>query len=143
MVGSTLSKPPPFRLPLVKELNANRKWTLLFERAEGILLVLALVRYTVGPLKGQTGGHFLVYDAWRDLLVIGPGHGVLRLDEKDKKDEERARAFLRENYSLVAPLRVCKLVVAANRVSDTKFNTPEHYAEFEAKRKAKSTAQRR
>ena len=52
-------------------------------------------------------------------------------------DEDRARAFLLEHYSLGAPLRVCQLVVAANRVSETCFNTPEHYAALEAKRAAK------
>ena len=42
----------------------------------------------------------------------------------DKKDEESARAFLSEHYSLVAPLRVCRLDVAANRTRETQFNTP-------------------
>ena len=35
-------------------------------------VVLALVRYTMGPDKGKKGGHFIVFDAWRDLLIIGP-----------------------------------------------------------------------
>ena len=119
----------PFRLPLLKELNANRKWTLLLNRTEGVYIVLALVRYTEGPDKGKKGGHFVVYDAWRDLLIIGPGHGVLRVEPADKKDEAAARAFLLQHSSLVSPLRVCKLVVAARRASETAFNTPEHYTE--------------
>ena len=32
---------------------------------------------------------------------------------------------------------MCQLVVVANRVSETKFNTPAHYAQLEAKRAAK------
>ena len=72
----------PFRLPLLKELNANHKWTLLLNRTEGVYIVLALVRYTEGPDKGKKGGRFVVYDAWRDLLIIGPGHGVLRVEPR-------------------------------------------------------------
>ena len=124
----------PFRLPALDKLNGNRKWTALLSMVEGIFLVLALVKYTEGALAGKTGGHFIVYDAWRDLFIIGPGHGVLRVEPQDKADETRARTFLLEHYSLVVPLRVCQLVVAANRVSETPFNTPEHYAELEAKR---------
>ena len=77
----------------------------------------------------EGGGHFVVYDAWRDLLIIGPGHGVLRVEPADKKEEAAARAFLLQHSSLVSPLRVCKLVVAARRASETAFNTPEHYTE--------------
>ena len=127
----------PFRLPALDALNANRKWTTLLNLTEGVFLVLALVQYTEGPDAGKTGGHFVVFDAWRDLFVLGAGHGVLRVEPEDKADERRARAFLREHYSLVAPLRVCQLVVAANRVSETPFNTPEHYANLEAKRARK------
>ena len=39
--------------------------------------MLALVRYTMGPDKGKKGGHFIVFDAWRDLLIIG--HVVMPL----------------------------------------------------------------
>ena len=127
----------PFGLPALDTLNGNRKWTTLLNLTEGVYLVLALVKYTEGPRAGTTGGHFVVFDAWRDLFIIGPGHGVLRVEPEDKADEEHARAFLLKHYSLVSPLRVCKLVVAANRVSETKFNTPEHYEELEAKRAAK------
>ena len=131
----------PFRLPPLDALNGDRKWTTLLNFTEGVFLVLALVRYTEGPDAGTTGGHFLVFDAWRDLLVIGPGHGVLRVEQKDRADEEGARRFLREHYSLVVPLRVCQLVVAANRVRETRFNTPGHYAALEAKRAAKLAKQ--
>ena len=68
---------------------------------------------------------------------IGSAVGVLRVEPEDKADEQCARTFLFEHYSLVAPLRVCQLVVAANRVSETKFNTPTDYAELEDKRVAK------
>ena len=127
----------PFRLPTMNELNGNLKWTTLLRFETGIFLVLALTNYTDGADAGTRGGHFIVYDAWRDLFIIGPGHGVLRVQPEDKLDEQICRAFLFEHYSLVTPLRVCQLVVAANRVSETKFNTPEHYAELEAKRAAK------
>ena len=127
----------PFRLPALDALNANRKWTTLLNLTEGVFLVLALVQYTEGPDAGKTGGHFVVVDAWRDLFVLGAGHGVLRVEPEDKADERRARVFLLEHYSLVAPLRVCQLVVAANRGSETPFNTPEHYAGLEAKRARK------
>ena len=127
----------PFGLPALDTLNGDRKWTTLLNLTEGVFLVLALVKYTEGTDAGKTGGHFVVFDAWRDLFIIGPGHGVLRVEPEDKADEQRARVFLREHFSLVAPLRVCKLVVAANRVSETKFNTPADYEELEAKRQAK------
>ena len=50
--------------------------------------------------------------------------------------------FLRNEYCLISPLRVCKLVVAANRISETKFNTPGHYSSREEeplKKRAKRT----
>ena len=107
-------------------------WRPLISLSEGIYLVLA-----VRCDGDKPHGHYVVYDAWRDLFIIGPGHGVLRVEPEDKANEERARAFLSEHYSLVVPLRVCQLVVAANRVSETNFNTPEHYTVLEAKRAAK------
>ena len=123
----------PFRLVALNHLNADRKWTTLLNLEEGIYVVLALALD-----EGKQVGHFVVYDAWRDLLVVDPGRKfVVRVEPKDKKDEESARAFLLEHYFLVAPLRVCQLVVAANRVSETTFNTPEHYTDLEAKRAAK------
>ena len=99
---------------------------------EGIYLVLALVKYPDevewGAKSGKQEGHFVVFDAWRGLFVIGPNHGVERVQKEDKVDEETTRTFLRDKYCLISPLRICKLVVAANRVSKTKFNTPGHYS---------------
>ena len=68
----------PFRLRKVNEVNKDRKWTNLFKLTEGIFIVLALVQYQEGDDTGNTDGHFIVFDAWRDLLILGPGHGVLR-----------------------------------------------------------------
>ena len=104
---------------------------------EGIYLVLALVQYTEGPRAGQQGGHFVVFDAWRDMFIIGPGHGVVIVEPNDKADEHCACTYLKEHYSLGVPLRVCQLMVAVNRVSETKFNTAEHYSAQEQKRCAK------
>jgi len=61
----------------------------------------------------------------------------LAMSRSKIKMSEHTTCFLLEHYSLVAPLRVCQLVVAANRVSETPFNTPEHYANLEAKRARK------
>merc|ERR1711988_145964 len=107
----------PFRLPTVKSLNADLKWTSLLSLTEGIYLVL-----TLAWDEGTDVGHFIVFDAWRDLLIIDPGRRlVVRVEPKDKEDETLARAFMLEHYSLQVPLRVCKLMVAANRVSETHF----------------------
>ena len=127
-------------------MNANRKWTTLLNMTEGIYLTLALVKYPDeaewGAMAGKQEGHFVVFDAWRDLFVIGPNHGVERVQPEDKTDEEKTRTFLRDEYCLVSPLRVCKLVVAANRISETKFNTPGHYSarvEKHLKKRAKKS----
>ena len=125
----------PFRLPNCRELNANLKWTRLLNLTEGVYLVLALAWD-----DNKHVGHFVVFDSWRDLLIVGPKWGAVRVDPEDKDDESRARSFLLENYQLITPLQVCKLVVAANRISETKFNTPAHYADLEAKRAAKRDA---
>ena len=70
---------------------------------------------------------------------MGPRWGALRVDPEDKVDQEeaRVRSFLLEHYQLITPLRICRLVVAANRVSETKFNTKQHYLAHEAKRAGK------
>ena len=104
----------PFRLPVV---DAHRKWTRLLNMTDGIYLALVLAEDDGKPI-----GHFIVYDAWRDLLFMGPKWGVLRVQPKDKETEAAARAYLFEHYQIKTPLRVCKLVVAANRVSETEFN---------------------
>ena len=113
-------------------MNANLKWTTLFNMTEGIYLVLALVKYPDeaewGAKAGKQEGHFVTFDAWRDLFVIGPNHGVERVQPEDKTNEEKTRTFVRNEYCLISPLRVCKLVVATNRISETKFNTPGHYS---------------
>jgi hypothetical protein len=119
----------PFRLPTVKGLNADLKWTHLLGLTEGIYIALVLACD-----DGKHIGHFVVFDAWRDMLIMGPKWGARRVQPKDKKDEVSARAYLLEHYQLVTPLRVCRLVVSANRVSETKFNTPVHFAELEVKR---------
>ena len=126
----------PFRLPNCRELNANLKWTGLLNLTEGVYLVLALAWD-----DGKHVGHFVVFDSWRDLLVVGPKWGAVRVAPEDKDDESRARRFLLEHYQLITPLQVCKLVVAVNRISETKFNTPAHYADLIAKRAAKRAAQ--
>ena len=113
----------PFRLPNCRGLNANLKWTGLLNLTEGIFLMLALAWD-----DGKRVGHFVVFDSWRDLLIVGPKWGAVRVAPEDKNDEERACCFLLEHYQLIMPLHVCKLVVAANRISETKFNTPAHYA---------------
>ena len=117
----------PFRLRKVNEVNKDRKWTNLFKLTEGIFIVLALVQYQEGDDKGNTDGHFIVFDAWRDLLILGPGHGVLLVTAEDKANERHAKEFLLKQYSLRGPLYAYKLVVNANRVRETRFNTPEHF----------------
>jgi hypothetical protein len=117
----------PFRLRKVNEVNKDRKWTNLFKLTEGIFIVLALVQYQEGDDKGNTDGHFIVFDAWRDLLILGPGHGVLLVTAEDKANERHAKEFLLKQYSLRGPLYAYKLVVSANRVRETHFNTPEHF----------------
>ena len=118
----------PFRLTVVKAIGADRKWTLLLNMTEGIYLALVLAEDDDKPV-----GHFIVYDAWRDLLFMGPHlnkrDGVLRVQPKDKVDEKAARAYMFKHFQMKTPLRVCKLVVAANRVSETEFNTKDHYAD--------------
>jgi hypothetical protein len=118
----------PFRLPVVKACSANQKWTLLLNMTEGIYLALVLAED-----DGKHVGHFIVYDAWRDLLFMGPHlnkrDGVLRVQPKDKVNEAAARAYMFKHFQMKTPLRVCKLVVAANRVSETEFNTKDHYAD--------------
>eukprot|EP00316_Scyphosphaera_apsteinii_P004127 CAMPEP_0119304986 /NCGR_PEP_ID=MMETSP1333-20130426/6082_1 /TAXON_ID=418940 /ORGANISM="Scyphosphaera apsteinii, Strain RCC1455" /LENGTH=500 /DNA_ID=CAMNT_0007307977 /DNA_START=62 /DNA_END=1564 /DNA_ORIENTATION=- len=123
----------PFRLPTIKKLNANLKWTLLLNLTEGVYLVLVLALD-----DNKYIGHFVVFDAWRDLLIMGPKWGALRVHPEDKKsDEESVHSYLLKHYQLVSPVRVCRLDVAANRVSETKFNTPAHYAVLEEKRAKK------
>ena len=131
----------PFRLPTVNWLNADRKWTHLLNLTEGVYIALTLA-WDGDAQDGFYVGHFVVFDAWRDLLIMGPHWGALRVEPEDKVDEEKARAYLYEHYGLVTPLRVCRLDVAANRVSETKFNTPSHYAEHEKRRADKEEKKR-
>ena len=113
----------PFRLPKCPALNRDKKWTTLFRRTDGVYLVLAHVKYLEGPYAGTSDRHFVVYDAWRELFVVGPGHGVLRVQAEDKTDETKTREYLRTRYSINVPLLVTRLVVHAKRVSETLHNT--------------------
>jgi len=112
----------PFRLE-VDSSNGGLKWTALLQRTEGIYLVLVL---TLSE-KGTHDTHFIVIDCWRDLVMIGPGHGAFRVESEDKADEARCRSYFLDHFRLVRLLRVTTLMVAANRAHETKFNTPEHY----------------
>jgi len=132
----------PFKL-LNTPINGDRKWTLLFGFKEGVYIARSLVHYTEGPQAGKYGSHFIVYDAWRDLLIIGAGHAVLRVQEEDKKDEETAREFMLTHYSLQTPLSARRVCISANRVSETRFNTPWHYKDLEEKRKNKNKMKKR
>lgn len=114
----------PFRLQLVPNANGAKTctWTALLALTEGIYLVL------VSKKHGSTHvGHFVVYDAWRNLLIIDPGCSMVVRVAPEYIEEQCVNTFLSVHYSLMAPLRVCKLMVAADRVSETKFNTPTHY----------------
>ena len=53
-----------------------------------------------GPMDGQQCGQFVVLDAWRDMFIIGPGHGVVFVEPNDKADEHHACTYLKEHYSL-------------------------------------------
>ena len=116
-----------FRLHPVVELIADCKWTALFGLTEGIYLVVTCDRN-----GGSEGGHCVVYDAWRDLLIVEPGRElVVRVQAVGKTDEGRARAVLAERYSLGSPLHAAKLMVDTTRILETKFNTPAHYLALE------------
>ena len=114
------------------------EWTTLFALAQGVHLVLAL---------GCDGtGRFVVYDAWRNLLIAPSHHPILvppprpctvlcqihwhalRVQPAAVGDEQRTRTLLRHLLRLESPLRARKLVVAVRDVARvTTFNTPWHY----------------
>ncbi len=85
----------------------------------------------------KMGGHFIVYNAWHDLFIIRPGHGMLCVKAEDKADKECARAYLLKNFQLKVPLQVCRLIVTASCVRETKFNMPKHYRGLKDKYAAK------
>ena len=88
---------------------------------------------------GTRDSHFIVLDLNRDLIMVGAGQGLFRIDADDKIDEAKCTKFF-SMLNIVTPMRVCTLKMSANRARETKFNTPDHYDALAANRVRKLEA---
>ena len=87
------------------------------------------------------GKHYIVYDAWRNVLYLGGGKGEDNLVYIEEKHRENPKLFEDKFTAEFGYLRGLEFVytvyVTAKRCSTTKYNTPEHYPMKKKKRKKK------
>ena len=87
------------------------------------------------------GEHYIVYDAWRNVLYLGGGKGddnVVCIEEKDRENPKLFEDKFTAEFGFLRGLEfVYTVYVTAKRCSMTKYNTPDHYLMKKKKKRKK------
>jgi len=136
--ASEMGKQFPFAFYTPKQRRST--WSTLIVKTKGIFIGRCTT--VNGDARGK---HYIVYDAWRNVLYLGGGKGdgnVVFIEDKDRENPKLFEDNLIADFHFLRGLEfVYTVYVTAKRCFMTKYNTPEHYPKKKRKkRKRKKTS---